>query len=460
MSKFNKFIYIVTIAMLLTMGSTIFVASANSALMEWDGEDNFALLAVDNDYLSVDSEVLTFKFLPESDENLTDVYYETPICEITAEYAIRNSGAEQTVLLGFPMISGYEMSMSATDFAVTVGGNAVTTNSYYGGNNLDNFDDKTFEDVLNEVYLTRPDFGDKVITSYTFDLTSIDACFLVQITVPSDSYILTENVGSYSWNDDVSAYTATYGCWDSLDEMKLYVIGSPFTILDSWTQANMADDAARTAISYAPLLTTNSSSLNTFIEDNASDETAAMLASIRIDEQMTQNNHLKGDMEYIFNTSYFEERLVLLSYEAVFPANSVTTMTVSYKVGAGARLNYEPPKYPIKYVSNPSKQWSSFGDLTVIVYPDESMPFVIDSSIPLAIQEDGSYSVTLSELPEDNITFSVSASENPDKQTYFFRNIKYILTYTWYIWLILIIIIAVVVVMIVRRKKREKSIGA
>jgi hypothetical protein len=56
------------------------------------------------------------------------------------------------------------------------------------------------------------------------------------------------------------------------------------------------------------------------------------------------------------------------------------------------------------YLLDPAKGWKEFKDLNIKVIPNDGMPYIIDSSLPLE-KDNGIYTAHFSTLPQDNFYF-------------------------------------------------------
>ncbi|HQD42115.1 MAG TPA: hypothetical protein PLE53_05770, partial [Bacillota bacterium] len=67
------------------------------------------------------------------------------------------------------------------------------------------------------------------------------------------------------------------------------------------------------------------------------------------------------------------------------------------------------PLYFFEYILNPARNWAGFKDLNIVVIPPPAAPYVVESSIALAKEEDGVYRAFLDELPEEDLFFTLYA---------------------------------------------------
>ena len=71
---------------------------------------------------------------------------------------------------------------------------------------------------------------------------------------------------------------------------------------------------------------------------------------------------------------------------------------------------YTPSLYAYTYLLSPAKTWAQFGELEVVV---KTPYYMTECGIDGFTKTDGRYALTLPGLPEGELTFTLSESENP-----------------------------------------------
>lgn len=112
---------------------------------------------------------------------------------------------------------------------------------------------------------------------------------------------------------------------------------------------------------------------------------------------------------------------------------------------------YTPNLYSYTYLLSPAKTWAQFGELEVVV---KTPYYMTESGIDGFTKTDGGYALTLPGLPESELTFTLSESENPQPSKW---SSLYIMP-TEFIIVVAAVLAAVgvAVFLLNRRKKRTK----
>jgi type I site-specific restriction-modification system R (restriction) subunit len=114
------------------------------------------------------------------------------------------------------------------------------------------------------------------------------------------------------------------------------------------------------------------------------------------------------------------KRVFTLVYNVDFQADSSKNVTVGYKtVGTMDKTKTAKPVYTFDYILNPAKNWSSFGDLDIEIITPKKAPYIVDSSVEMAKENDGHYRASLGSLPEKDLTFSIYEDKKTSPITLF-----------------------------------------
>lgn len=117
-------------------------------------------------------------------------------------------------------------------------------------------------------------------------------------------------------------------------------------------------------------------------------------------------------------------------------------------------LRYEPDEFGYTDLLSSAKTWKSFGELEIVI----NTPYYISSSsIDGFTKTETGYTMKLDGLPEVELTFNLSTSENPTKPVSMYQ-IALIVHIAIIVGVALLIIggIVVAVVLIVKKRRRAK----
>ena len=115
---------------------------------------------------------------------------------------------------------------------------------------------------------------------------------------------------------------------------------------------------------------------------------------------------------------------------------------------------YEPDVFGYTYLLSPAKTWKSFGELEIVV----NTPYYIsDSSVEGFTKTETGYSVKLTGLPENELTFNLSTSENPVRKVSPYQTVAITVIIVICIVIALFIGGVVFVVVLIRKKKAKRG---
>ena len=105
---------------------------------------------------------------------------------------------------------------------------------------------------------------------------------------------------------------------------------------------------------------------------------------------------------------FSEERIFVLVYEVPFEAGQEREVGVQYSIkGTMDHSKNNTTVYTYGYLLNPAEHWASFKDLTLTVIPPVEYPYIVDTTIPMERQEDGTYTAWFPSLPEEDLSFTI-----------------------------------------------------
>ncbi|NLO63905.1 MAG: hypothetical protein GX095_01510 [Clostridiales bacterium] len=394
-------------------------AFANSALMEKRSGDNFGLFAVSDDDLSVISEELIFDFRAPYPSRESG-----PVGQVTAKYNINNAGGKKSALMGFPLMTSLREISSMRNPCVTCNGSAISYDIFYLPDPAIDISELSFEDVLELINNRFMGFGGEKGIFYTIDPMILQKTkeLEIEFMLPSASKILygcyymvgiADSGGSHSRIKMATGYHPDIGL------PSIFVIGediSDISIKAVDMQGNGFGDGILSELVREEMaidLYISSYAQSELDGDNAIDYDEARILTIGAIKNFIDGDERILDMSYLGISLFDSARLILLSYTAELEEGQNEVIITYPIINGGFNNHYRPSKYTYSYISSPAKNWKSFGSLTVRIYPSADAPFVIDSSLNMQRQEDGSYVCTISGVPDNNITIVLCASENP-----------------------------------------------
>jgi len=138
-------------------------------------------------------------------------------------------------------------------------------------------------------------------------------------------------------------------------------------------------------------------------------------------------------------------------YEITIEARERIVNTVTAPIYPSIDLRYEPDVFGYTYLLSPAKTWKSFGELEIVI----NTPYYISNcSIGGFIKTESGYIVKLDGLPNGELTFHLSTSENP---------IRPMPPYDYTGWVVIGIVFllgsGIIAFALVRKNKRRGVIG-
>jgi hypothetical protein len=401
-------------------GGKTLVADANSALMYKEAEiEGYNLLPLYDSELSITHENLIFDF----SDNLYDETYGGLIGSVFAGYDIFNAGDEKNVTLGFPLVSSLE-ALKEHNYAVSVSVNdkVIPAATYLLDEVKSDLSETTFENVLAQYNSMSRLSGDTPITAYTVDLSQLAPDAQAQLDFKMNKW------NSYAyydgfWGDDsfsdkngVKQISLHARIYDENRVATLYALGDGATDLALYACDENGD---RGEALPARLISQVTITANQFINSVFAEEGETLDASVAELYLYYLKKAVSGvayaeSVQSLEGSVMYSQRTVLASFDATF-VSGANSVYVVYTLDTGYDADYNPSVYECVYISNPAKNWSSFGGITVKVLTSEDNPYVVFDNISFTKTGDYEYTFISSELPRDNIAFGLCASDNPSR---------------------------------------------
>lgn len=423
------------ICLIIALYGDFDVASANSAQTFWFGATATGTIVTDGDCpIEVEKETLVFT-LDEFPKN----YYQTTEefasygGKFSAEYVFFNpSDMTVTAKALFPF--GPTPSFAPSDeaygdgylispnYVVSVDGKAAKTCVRYTLFNGWSFDEKEVYEVIDG--FVDDDFWktDLNVTVYTFEINGVDKDAYPAATIAFD---LPRNLSDVRlWYPDQSGFKASSK--DSVRvssfvekngyQFDVFAFGEPLEVFPEWKcYKNGGVKQGERIDGEASLIGTRSMLFKEYALSNRPTDSLvsefdwynALVAELNesydanASPMVDARGHSEG-FRGILNR-WFE-------YEIEIGAKERLTNVVSAPIYPSIDINYNSPVFEYSYLLSPAKTWKSFGELEIIV---DTPFFMVGSEIEGFEKIEGGYALKTQGLPKGELTFSLSAAENP-----------------------------------------------
>lgn len=439
MRKHTKAIVTATIAVLLCL-LLVLPASANSAQTYWEGVSASGVLITEGECpIVVEHETLTFDIAEFPSPYGSVEGYDA---SVTAAYTFYNpSDMTVTAKLLFPFgvdpyymerydpEKGEYMDPDYTEkYGAQVDGTAVQTtlrHSYWNGTLYD-FDPKQEIAKLYDGYRTDHFLTyDLPVQVYTYQVTGVDhqayrsarAATYID-NVAKDTRILIDNMSGWKSDDAGNAgWAATYA---SYSEIVVYVFGQDvgeleWTIFEDGSLENEIEGSVK-------MVGKNSTTFGELAMQKYDPETGvadhdwfnAVIAQLDDSERLA--GCLYGDMYTDWDISKY--LLQWYEYEITLTPEQRLTNTVTAPLYPNIDQGYEPATYSYEYFLTPASLWKEFGTLDIYVNTPYYMVTKWKGNFSIApdkwTRTDEGYELHLEGLPEQDLIFTLSESEDPE----------------------------------------------
>ena len=429
---------VAAITLLIMLPFTVTPSSANSAQKHWRGSDATGAVIVDGDSpIVVEHENLVF----DISEFPSPHYYDeeqflTYSGRVSAEYTFFNpSDMTVTATLAFPFgrLPDYGYSFDEADItahAVEINGEVVDTELRYTLMNSSQFDLENDLPRLSDDYLSNENFSpETTVTLYMWQINDYKADKDHRaVCIATD--VGKENNGSYYYLADQSlAHTQgdgdfRIGDWaNSKNEIYLYVIGEPLTALPTWTfyKDGGVKDGEEISGNVNFLGEEKMTLLDLAMQNYDEEEGISPLDwynAFYCDHNASSQKY--GDYPILMLDAYesgFSRQLMRwYQYDITLEPGERITNKVTAPMYSDIDMSYEPTIYSYTYLLSPATTWKSFGSLDITI---NTPYYLTDSSLEGFTKTENGYELHLAGLPEGELDFTLSTSENPkqDKGT-------------------------------------------
>ena len=157
---------------------------------------------------------------------------------------------------------------------------------------------------------------------------------------------------------------------------------------------------------------------------------------------------------------FYHSYVGALVYDVDFLPESTREVVVLYTAEA-SKDRTETSRYGalMAYLLSPAKNWKSFQNMTIYIYPHSEQPYLLQSSLPIEKNVDGGfYRAHYEKLPEENLVFRMYHREKPETGLLKTFNNPYILLLIVPAALVLAVLGVVTMVVLVALKKNRMNL--
>ena len=445
----------ILLCLIIVIGFVSISVNGNSAQLKDFQPGSFNLTPVDKTDIYINHEDLLFDF---TSRKLTNEFRELG-AEVTATYEMINPGETKNVRMGFPYYVSYLNDSKDLDMSINANDNEVQSELYFKFRvSQDDLPEMTFEDALagmvSENYRNDESLNG---TLYTFKPTT--NLFNVRIECDRYTKIIYNGFTSKRYTtENIEKDYSLILSFDNVNSDEDYWIFFCDGEIKLSVETKGASDYKTETISANDLIERYLLNKNKGLEEQTRGRATAIRLNFEKRVEDSGNHYLidMNDFDDFFRGNF----LVMMVYDVEMLGNSVpNTVSISYYSQASFNRKYDPTVYTISYLTNPAKNWADFKSLDITIIPPSDNEFVINTTLGFTRNDDGSYSLSLKCLPNENITFSVSSSENPKEKNLELNNLLIMLVILLPIifFFLFAIIMAIVIYKIVKKSKKAKS---
>jgi hypothetical protein len=388
-------------------------ASANSGPETMEQSPSFAITPLADCPITVAKENLTFDFPSDQGSGFS------PQAQVTAAYSMRNPTAKDTkVQMAFPLIASLEDLSKMDGIRITGDGKPIPFQIFIGQacapeGVFHNYYDKngglvktnlpSFDSILKSVSAHPADRKIVTGTGKAYQITSANENG-VTVSGTAGMFLLASGFNDYSDRD--GTFTLAGKTSQSLSFLTLGS-GNPVIVPADPNAGTKIDSSVQNPDSYFLPLAEESAAYRAYPSAAFRDRLVSALED-SAEACFQRGNHVYVDAERygFFDTN----RILVLCYEADFPAGSTRDISVSYPMGGSMNLDSAwKPIYSYGYLLNPAKGWAGFQNLSIRVTPPKNAPELIRSSLALK-KEGNAYTADFSGLPNGDLVFTLQGN--------------------------------------------------
>lgn len=404
------------------------MAFANSGPIFWQGFPSSEIMAIDeNSPIAINGEDLIFDFSQNMESGFTITG------EVTASYHMVNPTNEiQNVQMAFPFVGSLD-NLSRDNTVITVD-NTLLPYDIYIGNIVDSRGNPSQDEV-------KPDFDfEKIIASISndtynaknFDYTEKGKLYNIKVCPTTDqrvnfavdfnfnqekTKVITKGINRYERNDEKTRIAA----WCNKPEnLEIFVLGKD---IDFKFNGYADGDLEEKTDLFTAQVSTQEMEINQYLMDYVSKESQGEFKNLFSSTQLYNLYASSLDKDLSQNMGYawiqeilgqeYSPRILTLVYTVQFPPQSEKNVSVSYEAsGTMDNTQTADPLYSFDYILNPAKNWKDFQNLNIEVITSKQIPYIVEGSIEFKNPENNRYTATLSELPKEDLSFTLYNNES------------------------------------------------
>lgn len=430
-------------AILLTITPPVL---ANSGPVYWQGYPSFEIIAVEeNSPIQVEKEDLLFDF-SESDHSFYALSG-----KVTAAYTMKNPTKErQLVTMAFPFIGSLDDLLSK-EILIKADGRELPYEVYFGETvdsqgspwqkkdgqeNDDQENDRgkfDFASILANIR-TEPYRAENFTDDTKGKLYSIEVVATsnqrISLAIdleydPAKTKVLSKGFNSYSYLENSNKRTIGTWCDQQPRNVELYVLGEDIEFEMNGYVGN--DNQVRNDLFNKEIKVTEAE-LKPYLMEYVNKNIHVQSGSPIFDNQSYSDQLfylygqaldqalMSGNIGYSTEDDLMSlgnaRRMITLVYTVEFPPKSTQEVNVSYQAtGTMDRTKTVNPLYRFDYLLNPAENWQDFNNLNIKIITPRGTPYVVESSIELAREEERVYMASLAELPGEDFSFTLYETE-------------------------------------------------
>jgi hypothetical protein len=448
-------------------------AFANSGPVFWQGYPSSEIMSIENDSpIEVKKENLVFDF---SDDDGSGFAVDG---KVTATYEMVNATDEpQSVQMAFPFVGTLnnilpnDITITADDSAVPYDmyiGDAVDSHGTSSGDNKVSFD---FNHIVNtikvEPYKAKNFSQNEKGKLYIINVkptTDQEINFAVDFNFDSKkTKVFTHGFNQYECDDKKTRIAAW--CYRP-ESLEIYVLGEDIDFnINAYTDGDISKETdlfqhqiSTQEVELEPYLmeyikkNTNIKNMEMFSETQLYNVYAKALDTYFTSGFSSENDLLDHETH---------QRILTLVYNVEFAPNSQRKVSVSYNTsGTMDRTQTIEPLYSFDYILNPARNWSDFKNLNIEIIPPQRAPHIVESNIEFTRGQDNTYTASLAQLPEDDLSFTLYAHEKITLLDKVQGSLNRGLGYPMYlapplIGALIFIVLGIIIVMVVFKRKKN-----
>ncbi|WP_026894664.1 hypothetical protein [Clostridiisalibacter paucivorans] len=457
---------IIIMIMVFSYSVTIF---ANSGPVYWKGYPSSDIMIIEEESpIEIKKEYLVFDF-----SNNDNAYY-TVNGKVRATYEMVNNTDEgQNVEMAFPLVSNINNILKEE---VTINADGLSLPySIYIGDGLNNYnrlpmDDKQvkfdFKSIVDEI-------TDKTYSPRNFTENEIGKLYKIKVIPTSEqrinfaidfsfnhqkTKIFVDGFNSYQRNNKEIKIAAR--CYKP-KMLEIFVIGED---IDLDINGYIDGEFKKETDLYRYEIYTEKTKFKSYLVEHIKEDIE--YGNEKFNTQLYNmyakllDNMFDANKGYIYKDDIMGQsnynRILTLVYDVYFPKKSEKDITVVYNTSGTMDMTETPdPLYSFDYILNPAKNWRNFKDLSIKIIPPKEAPYIVSSNIEFDRHKDGFYTAELSDLPEQDLSFTLYSNEKVTLMDRVHGRFKNTFGYFTPVAIGMVVFIILLVIIIIYRRKKN-----